>query len=400
MGARWAMESVCVWKSWNIEHQVHSHTDTHDVSSPSAPPAASDATAPPEDNDQARKTAEHGEQRGDGVDAVNPGDPTRSGGVANRLNTRRNSQSKCGARRNACGQQPKQARATAQSIGAAGLGVLQTAVQLGAGGRRTAPPLHTATEAVGREGLPPQAPAHNTLARSPPKAALGPQQPHAAGAAAEADAGAHDDRPVGWPTADQPRHALRLGLRPHAGRPDRDRGLWRRTERLSVLARAHGSRAQLGRQAREPASRGSGGPGRGAEGVGGGRRRTCAHWARRSWPGKRPAEQLFRHTRFLSAPRGVAVHPPAWLLPHDGGRGPGGASPSSLAPGAPATTRRAQNPARSGAEDRSSSGGTVRQPLIYGTSPRCASWTATRGVPCAPRSTPETLVPPCRPPAR
>ena len=97
------------------------------------------------------------------------------------------------------GQQPKQPRATAQSIGAAGLGVLQTAVQLGAGGRRTAPPLHTATEAVGREGLPPQAPAHNTLARSPPKAALGPQQPHAAGAAAEADAGAHDDRLTGWP---------------------------------------------------------------------------------------------------------------------------------------------------------------------------------------------------------
>ena len=190
-------------------------------------------------------------------------------------------------------------------------------------------------------------------AGSPPNAALGPQQPHAAGAAAEADAGAHDGRLAGWSTADQPRHALRLGLRPHAGRPDRDRGLWRRTERLSVLARAHGSRAQLGRQAREPASRGSGGPGRGAEGVGGGRRRTCARWARRSWPGKRPAEQLFRHTRFLSAPRGVAVHPPAWLLPHDGGRGPGGASPSSLAPGAPATTRRAQNPApkrrRSGA---------------------------------------------------
>ena len=95
---------------------------------PSAPPAASDATAPPKDNDQATKTAEHGEQRGDGVDAVDPGDPARSGGATNRLNTRRNSQSKCGARRNACGQQPKQARATAQSIGAAGLGVLQTAV--------------------------------------------------------------------------------------------------------------------------------------------------------------------------------------------------------------------------------------------------------------------------------
>ena len=153
------MGSVCVWKSWNIEHRVHSHTDTHDVSSPSAPPAASDATAPPEDNDQARKTAEHGEQWGGGVDAVDPGDPARSGGATNRLNTHRNSQSKCGARRNACGQQPKQARATAQSIGAAGLGVLQTAVQLGAGGARTAPPIRTATEAVGREGLPPQAPA-------------------------------------------------------------------------------------------------------------------------------------------------------------------------------------------------------------------------------------------------
>ena len=95
---------------------------------PHRTPAASDATAAPEDNDQARKTTEHGEQRGDGVDAVDPGDLARGGGAANRLNTRRNSQSKCGARRNACGQQPKQARATAQSIGAAGLGVLQTAV--------------------------------------------------------------------------------------------------------------------------------------------------------------------------------------------------------------------------------------------------------------------------------
>ena len=100
------MGSVCVWKPWNIEHQVHSHTDTHDVSSPSAPPAASDATAPPEDNDQARKTAEHGEQWGGGVDAVDPGDPARSGGAANRLNTRRNSQSKCGARRRQA-QQPR-----------------------------------------------------------------------------------------------------------------------------------------------------------------------------------------------------------------------------------------------------------------------------------------------------
>ena len=94
MGARWAMGSVCVWKSWNIEHRVHSHTDTHDVSSPSAPPAASDATAPPVDNDQARKTTEHGEQWGDGVDAVDPGDRARSGGATHRLNTRRNSQGK------------------------------------------------------------------------------------------------------------------------------------------------------------------------------------------------------------------------------------------------------------------------------------------------------------------
>ena len=110
------------------------------------------------DNDQARKTTEHGEQRGDGADVVDPGDPARSGGATNRLNTRRNSQSKW-SKEKRLRQQPKQPRATAQSIGAAGLGVLQTAVQLGAGGRRTAPPLRTATEAVGREGLPPQAPA-------------------------------------------------------------------------------------------------------------------------------------------------------------------------------------------------------------------------------------------------
>ena len=57
-------------------------------------PAASDATAAPEDNDQARKTTEHGEQWGDGVDAVDPGDPARSVGATNRLNTRRNSQGK------------------------------------------------------------------------------------------------------------------------------------------------------------------------------------------------------------------------------------------------------------------------------------------------------------------
>ena len=44
---------------------------------PSSAPAASDATAAPEDNDQARKTTEHGEQWGDGVDAVDPGDPAR-----------------------------------------------------------------------------------------------------------------------------------------------------------------------------------------------------------------------------------------------------------------------------------------------------------------------------------
>ena len=52
------------------------------------------APASPEDNDQARKTAEHGEQWGGGVDAVDPGDPARSVGATNRLNTRRNSQGK------------------------------------------------------------------------------------------------------------------------------------------------------------------------------------------------------------------------------------------------------------------------------------------------------------------
>jgi hypothetical protein len=341
-----------------MEHRASGafpHRHTRCVESARAPhrtPAASDATAAPEDNDQARKTTEHGEQRGDGVDAVDPGDRARSGGATNRLSTRRNSQSKW-SKEKRLRQQPKQPRATAQSIGAArpGRAPDRSSAWRGRSTYRTASP-HRHRGCWPR-GAAPASPGNNTLAHSPPKVALGPQQPHAAGAAAEADAGAHDDRLTGWPTADQPRHALRLGLRPHAGRPDRDRGLRRRTERLSVLARAHGSRAQLGRQAREPASRGSGDPGRGAEGVGGGRRRTCARWARRSWPGKRPVEQLFRHTRFLSAPRGVAVHPPAWLLPHDGGRGPGGASPSSLAPGAPATTRRAQNPApkrrRSGA---------------------------------------------------
>ena len=125
LGARWAMGSVCVWKPWNIEHRVHSHTDTHDVSSASAPLGPAPTRAPPEDNDQARKTAEHGEQR-DGVDVVNPGDPTRGGGAANRLNTRRNSQSKCGARRHAR-VSSRGAQRTAQSTGAAGLGVLRTA---------------------------------------------------------------------------------------------------------------------------------------------------------------------------------------------------------------------------------------------------------------------------------
>ena len=261
-------------------------------------PAASDATAAPEDNDQARKTTEHGEQWGNGVDAVDPGDRARSGGATNRLNTRRNSQSKCGARRNACGSaaQAAQSDSAEHLRSRPGRAPDRNSAWRGRATYRTASP-HRHRGCWPR-GAAPASPSNNTLARSPPKAALGPQQPHAAGAAAEADAGAHDDRLTGWPTADQPRHALRLGLRPHAGRPDRDRGLWRRTERLSVLARAHGSRAQLGRQAREPASRGSGGPGRGAEGVGGGRRRTCARWARRSWPGKRPMEQLFRHTRF------------------------------------------------------------------------------------------------------
>ena len=50
---------------------------------------------------KATKAAEHGEQRGDGVDAVDPSDLARGGGAANHLNTRHNSQSKCGARRNA-----------------------------------------------------------------------------------------------------------------------------------------------------------------------------------------------------------------------------------------------------------------------------------------------------------
>ena len=119
---------MCAYESHETRSAGAFRRQTHNPGRPSSTPAASDATAPPKDNDQARKAAEHGEQRGDGVDVVNPGDPARSGGATNRLNTHRNSQSKCGARRNACGQQPKQARATAQSIGAAGLGVLQTAV--------------------------------------------------------------------------------------------------------------------------------------------------------------------------------------------------------------------------------------------------------------------------------
>ena len=79
-----------------MEHRAsgafpHRHTRCVE---PELAPAASDATAPPEDNDQARKATEHGEQWGDGVDAVDPGDRARSGGATNRLNTRRNSQGK------------------------------------------------------------------------------------------------------------------------------------------------------------------------------------------------------------------------------------------------------------------------------------------------------------------
>ena len=107
-----------------MEHRASGafpHRHTRCVESARAPhrtPAASDATAAPEDNDQARKTTEHGEQRGDGVDAVDPGDPARSGGATNRLSTRRNSQSKW-SKEKRLRQQPKQPRATAQSIGAA-----------------------------------------------------------------------------------------------------------------------------------------------------------------------------------------------------------------------------------------------------------------------------------------
>ena len=107
-----------------MEHRASGafpHRHTRCVESARAPhrtPAASDATAAPEDNDQARKTTEHGEQRGDGVDAVDPGDRARSGGATNRLSTRRNSQSKW-SKEKRLRQQPKQPRATAQSIGAA-----------------------------------------------------------------------------------------------------------------------------------------------------------------------------------------------------------------------------------------------------------------------------------------
>ena len=113
---------------------------THTIcrSSPSAPLRGS---PPPEDNEQATKAAEHGEQRGDGVDAVDPGDLARGGGAANHLNTRHNSQSKCGARRNAR-LSSRGAQGTAQSTGAAGLGVLRTAsaARHGRGTYRTVSP--------------------------------------------------------------------------------------------------------------------------------------------------------------------------------------------------------------------------------------------------------------------
>ena len=126
---------------------------THTIcrSSPSAPLRGS---PPPEDNEQATKAAEHGEQRGDGVDAVDPGDLARGGEAANHLNTRHNSQSKCGARRNARlssrGAQG-QRRAPAQPAWACS----GPHPQLGAGGTRTAPSPRAASEVVGREGPPP-----------------------------------------------------------------------------------------------------------------------------------------------------------------------------------------------------------------------------------------------------
>ena len=97
--------------------------NTHNLPSPSAPLRGS---PPPKDNEQATKAAEHGEQRGNGVATVDPGDLARGGGAANRLNTGHNSQSKCGARRNAR-LSSRGAQGTAQSTGAAGLGVLRTA---------------------------------------------------------------------------------------------------------------------------------------------------------------------------------------------------------------------------------------------------------------------------------
>ena len=69
-------------------------TPTHTMCRARAPHQQPPTRRPRPDNDQARKTTEHGEQRGDGVDVVDPGDPARSGGGTNRLNTRRNSQSK------------------------------------------------------------------------------------------------------------------------------------------------------------------------------------------------------------------------------------------------------------------------------------------------------------------
>ena len=102
MGARWAMGSLCVWKSWNIECRcipTATHTmcraRAHHLSSDASPARAVHQAT------KATKAAEHGEQRGDGVDAVDPSDLARGGGAANHLNTRHNSQSKCGARRNA-----------------------------------------------------------------------------------------------------------------------------------------------------------------------------------------------------------------------------------------------------------------------------------------------------------
>ena len=114
--------TACVCKLPNTGCQCIS-PNTHNLPSPSAPFRGS---PPHKDNEQATKAAEHGEQRGDGVDAVDPGDLARGGGAANRLNTGRNSQSKCGARRNAR-LSSRGAQGTAQSTGAAGLGVLRTA---------------------------------------------------------------------------------------------------------------------------------------------------------------------------------------------------------------------------------------------------------------------------------